>query len=58
MSQGGVAEERLLQTAASLEKLSEHPLAAAIVAEAQKRNVSFLPVEGFEQIPGQGIKEA
>ena len=24
--------------------------------EAQKRNVSFLPVEGFEQIPGQGIK--
>ncbi len=56
VSQGGVAEEQLLQTAASLEKLSEHPLAAAIVAEAQKRNVSFLPVEGFEQIPGQGIK--
>lgn len=56
VSQGGVAEEQLLQTAASLEKLSEHPLAAAIVEEAQKRNVSFLPVEGFEQIPGQGIK--
>ncbi len=47
---------RLLQTAGSLEKLSEHPLAKAIVAEAQRQQVSFLPVEQFEQIPGQGIK--
>ncbi len=52
----GVAEDYLLQIAASLEKLSEHPLARAIVAEAEKRNTQFLPVEQFEQIPGQGIK--
>ena len=52
----GVAEDHLLQIAASLEKLSEHPLARAIVAEAEKRNMQFLPVEQFEQIPGQGIK--
>ena len=53
---GGATEERLLQTAASLEKLSEHPLARAIVAEAEKRNIRFLPVDRFEQIPGQGLK--
>ena len=52
----GVTEDYLLQIAASLEKLSEHPLARAIVAEAEKRNTQFLPVEQFEQIPGQGIK--
>ena len=52
----GVTEDQLLQIAASLEKLSEHPLARAIVAEAEKRNTHFLPVEQFEQIPGQGIR--
>jgi len=52
----GVTEDYLLQIAVSLEKLSEHPLARAIVAEAEKRNTQFLPVEQFEQIPGQGIK--
>ena len=51
-----VTEDQLLQIAASLEKLSEHPLARAIVAEAEKRSTQFLPVEQFEQIPGQGIK--
>ena len=56
VGKNGIAEDQLLQTAASLEKLSEHPLAVAIVAEAQKRNIPFLPVEKFEQIPGQGIK--
>lgn len=52
----GVTEDQLLQIAASLEKLSEHPLARAIVAEAEKRSTQFLPVEQFEQISGQGIK--
>ena len=33
----GVTERELIQIAASLEKLSEHPLADAIVAEADKR---------------------
>lgn len=52
----GVTEQQLIQIAASLERLSEHPLARAIVAEAEKQNIEFLPVEKFEQIPGQGIK--
>ena len=53
---GGVAEQQLLQTAASLEKLSEHPLARAIVAQAEARNTVYLPMERFEQIPGQGLR--
>ena len=48
--------KQLLQIAASLEKLSEHPLARSIVAEAEKQDTQLLPVEQFEQIPGQGIK--
>ena len=51
----GVPQKELLQIAASLEKLSEHPLADAIVAEAEKADLSFLPVDGFKQIPGQGL---
>ncbi len=45
----------LLQTAASLEKLSEHPLADAITTEAGKTKLPLSPVEDFQQIPGQGI---
>ena len=56
VSQSGVMEEQLLQIAASLEKQSEHPLGTAIVDAARKKNIPFLPVEDFEQIPGQGIK--
>lgn len=51
----GIGQKELLQVAASLEKLSEHPLADAVVAEAQKEGIPFLPVEDFRQIPGQGI---
>lgn len=51
----GVSEEQLLQLGASLEKLSEHPLAIAIVEEAQRRGIVFFPTTDFTQIPGQGI---
>ena len=51
----GTSQKELLQIAASLEKLSEHPLADAIVSEAEKGGSYFLPVNGFKQIPGQGI---
>ena len=51
----GVRQKELLQIAASLEKLSEHPLADAIVAEAEKAELTFLPVDDFKQIPGQGL---
>ena len=51
----GTTENELLQIAASIEKLSEHPLADAIVTEAEKREVSYFNVSDFKQIPGQGI---
>lgn len=49
------SKEELLRNAASLERLSEHPLAKAVVDEAAKRDIGFIPVEDFRQIPGQGI---
>ncbi len=52
----GTGRDELLTIAASLEKLSEHPLSEAIVAEAEKEQLTLLPVEEFEQIPGQGIR--
>jgi len=50
-----ISREELLGLAASLEKLSEHPLAEAVVAEAEKLGYESLSVSGFIQIPGQGI---
>ena len=49
----GRTEEELLCVAASLEALSEHPLAQAIVAEAKDRSIPLCPVEQFEAIPRQ-----
>jgi len=45
-----------LQIIASLEKGSEHPLAQAILAQAQAQKIQLLPVSGFVAIPGQGVK--
>ena len=45
----------LLAVAASLEKLSEHPLGAAVVREGEKCGVSLAKVTDFTQTPGQGI---
>ena len=52
----GVTEEELLCVAASLEKPSEHPLAEAITAEAEARNIPLAPIEGFLATPGRGIQ--
>jgi len=49
-------EEQVLRWAASAEKGSEHPLGEAIVRAAEEKGLGLSPVEGFEAIPGQGIK--
>ncbi len=54
--QEGVSAEELLCVAASLEKPSEHPLAEAIVAEAQRRNIPLAPAEDFLAIHGRGVR--
>ncbi len=46
----------MLQLAASLEKSSEHPLAAAILNKAKAEKIDFLPVKNFSAEPGLGVK--
>ena len=48
-------EERLLRLAASLEKSSEHPLAAAIVSGTTKKGIATENVEKFDSITGKGV---
>ncbi len=52
----GVNESELLRFAASLERGSEHPLAAAIVSGAQSRGVEVVNTQSFESITGKGVK--
>jgi len=51
----GVAEADLLALAASLERSSEHPLAAAIVAAAKAADLPVLATAGFASVTGKGI---
>jgi Cu+-exporting ATPase len=50
----GFDEADVLRLAASVEQASEHPLAAAIVAAAQERNITLARVMGFDSPAGQG----
>lgn len=49
------AYTELLQLAFSLEKMSSHPLAEAIVKKAEACSAAFQEVSDYEMIPGQGI---
>ena len=51
----GVEEDELLRLAASIERASEHPLAAAIVAAAEERGLQLAEGSGFDAIPGKGV---
>ncbi len=51
----GIDQSRLLQTLASLERESEHPLAAAILGAAKEKGLEFLPVAEFKSITGKGV---
>ncbi len=51
----GWNENQLLRLAASLERQSEHPLAAAIVAEAQERDLVLSETVDFETATGKGV---
>jgi len=54
----GADETRLLQLAASLECGSQHPLAAAIVREAEARSIALLPIHEMQSLSGLGVKAA
>jgi Cu+-exporting ATPase len=51
----GANRSEVLRLAASLEKASEHPLAAAIVAGAQERRLQLAKDQGFQSYTGKGI---
>jgi Cu+-exporting ATPase len=48
--------ERLLHFAASLERGSEHPLAAAIVKAAEERGARVTAAQAFESLTGRGVR--
>jgi Cu+-exporting ATPase len=50
----GWQEQDLLRLAASVERASEHPLAAAIVRAAQERRIALAPATGFDSPAGKG----
>jgi Cu+-exporting ATPase len=54
--QPGIDESGLLQLVASLERSSEHPLAAAIVKGAEAKKLSLADVTGFNSTTGKGVQ--
>jgi Cu+-exporting ATPase len=51
----GFSEAEVLRLAASIERASEHPLAAAVIAGAQERGIELARTESFASIPGKGV---
>jgi Cu+-exporting ATPase len=51
----GFQETQLLQSVASLEKASEHPLAAAIIAGAKEKSIELVAVADFQSVTGKGV---
>jgi Cu+-exporting ATPase len=51
----GYADSEVLRLAASLERGSEHPLAAAIIAGAEERKLALSTTEDFRSITGKGV---
>jgi Cu+-exporting ATPase len=52
----GFEDMGILQSGASLERGSEHPLAAAIVAGAEDQGLQFFEVKDFQSITGKGVQ--
>lgn len=55
-SPNAIDSNEIIKLAASLERHSEHPLAAAIVAEAKRLKIELLDVQNFESTTGLGVK--
>ncbi|HEX8811320.1 MAG TPA: heavy metal translocating P-type ATPase, partial [Terracidiphilus sp.] len=52
---GGETEERVVRLVASLERGSEHPLAAAIAEAADANQLSLIPPDSFRSFTGRGV---
>lgn len=51
----GFEEAEILRLGASLERASEHPLAAAIISGAEEKNIELAPVHNFQSLTGKGV---
>jgi Cd2+/Zn2+-exporting ATPase/Cu+-exporting ATPase len=56
ISLNGLSTSEVLALAASAERYSEHPLAEAVRAAARAQNLSLSEPQGFEAIPGMGVR--
>ena len=56
LAQPDIKEDELIQLAASAERSSEHPLAAAVVAGARSREIILSETVGFDSVTGKGIR--
>jgi Cu+-exporting ATPase len=52
----GVDQDEILRIAASLERLSEHPLGQAIVRAASDRKIAVAEIADFENVAGKGVR--
>lgn len=55
---GDVPAEKVIEIAAAIEKRSQHPVADAIIRNAQKNNIQVPEGDNFESITGKGAKAA
>ena len=55
-TEGRLSPDEALALAAALERDSEHPVARAIVASADERNLTVPAATGFQYIPGRGVR--
>ena len=51
----GIEEAELWRLVVAAESGSEHPVGRAIVAEAVRRRIGFVPPSSFEAVPGRGV---
>jgi Cu+-exporting ATPase len=56
VSYSDLNENQILETLASIEKQSEHPLADAIVKRAEELKLNFKDIKDFKAIPGHGVE--
>ncbi len=56
VSFSGMDETGILRLTASLESISEHPIAAGIANSASGKGIELMPVQDFKAIPGKGVE--
>ncbi|WP_318618158.1 heavy metal translocating P-type ATPase [Sporosarcina sp. YIM B06819] len=56
VSLSDMSTDEILRISASVEKFSQHPLASAIIRDAERQNLELVPVDDFQSITGKGAK--